>query len=197
MLLWWLHLNSCHYRFVHEAWMTPSIFACASGQQISELDIATGWNSTDNARMVLEHHWDTWVNQSDFEYLASIGINTVRLPIGYWSLGPQFCQGTPFENVSDVYQSSWPRVTRAINMAGQAGLGVLVDLHGAPGSQNGQPHSGISDGITGLFGSPTDMDLTVDVLTFLTEQLANVTNVVGIEILNEPQDDPGLPAFCE
>ncbi|KZT68201.1 glycoside hydrolase family 5 protein [Daedalea quercina L-15889] len=183
--------------FVHEAWMTPSVFACASGQQLSELDIATGWNSTDNARMLLEHHWDTWVNQSDFEYLASIGINTVRLPIGYWSLGPQFCQGTPFENVSDVYQYSWPRVTRAISMAGQAGMGVLVDLHGAPGSQNGQPHSGISDGVTGLFDSPTYMDMTISVLTFLVEQLVNVTNVVGIEILNEPQNDPGLPSFYD
>lgn len=177
--------------------MTPSIFACASGQQLSELDIATGWNCTDNARMVLEHHWDTWINQSDFEYLASIGINTVRLPIGYWSLGPQFCEGTPFENVSDVYENSWPRVTRAISMAGQAGIGVLVDLHGAPGSQNGQPHSGISDGVTGLFDSPTYMNLTIGVLTFLTEQLANVTNIVGIEVLNEPQDDPALPGFCK
>lgn len=177
--------------------MTPSVFACASGQQLSELDIATGWNSIDNARMVLEHHWDTWITASDFEYLASIGINTVRLPIGYWSLGPQFCQGTPFENVSNVYENSWQRVTRAISMAGQAGIGVLVDLHGAPGSQNGQPHSGISDGVTGLFNSQVDMGLTINVLTFLTEQLADVTNVVGIEILNEPHDDPGLPGFCE
>ncbi|KAH9934661.1 glycoside hydrolase superfamily [Fomitopsis serialis] len=182
--------------FVHEAWMTPSVFACASGQQLSELDIATGWNSTDNARMVLEHHWDTFINQSDFEYLASIGINTVRLPIGYWSLGPQFSLGTPFENVSDVYQNSWPRVTRAISMAGQAGMGVLVDLHGAPGSQNGQPHSGVSDGVTGLFNSQANMNLTISILTFLAEQLVNVTNVVGIEILNEPQDDPELPNFC-
>ncbi|TFY65483.1 hypothetical protein EVJ58_g1959 [Rhodofomes roseus] len=147
--------------------------------------------------MILEHHWDTFINQSDFEYLASIGINTVRLPIGYWSLGPQFCQGTPFENVSDVYQNSWPRVTRAISMAGQAGMGVLVDLHGAPGSQNGQPHSGVSDGVTGLFDSQPNMDLTIALLTFLAEQLVNVTNVVGIELLNEPQDDPGLPSLYD
>ncbi|CCL98443.1 uncharacterized protein FIBRA_00440 [Fibroporia radiculosa] len=181
--------------FVHENWMTPSVFACASGQQLSELDIASGWNSTTSARAVLEHHWDTFINQSDFEYLASIGINTVRIPIGYWTLGPDFCQGTPFENVSDVYQNSWPRLTRAINWAGQSGIGVLVDLHGAPGSQNGQPHSGISDGITGLFDSPAYTNLTITVLTFLMEQLMNVTNVIGIELLNEPQDVPQLPDF--
>lgn len=177
--------------------MTPSLFTCASGSQISELDIATGWGSPDGARAVLERHWDTFVDVSDFQYLSGIGINTVRLPIGYWSLGPAFCQGTPFESVADVYRNSWSRVVHAINMASDAGIGVLVDLHGAPGSQNGQPHSGISDGQTNLFGNDYYIGKTMDVLTFLTQQLTNVTNVVGIQILNEPQNADSLPAFCK
>lgn len=176
--------------------MTPSLFTCAAQPQASEIDIANGWGSLDGARSVLEQHWDTFINQSDFQYLASIGINTVRLPIGYWTLGPDFVQGTPYENVSSVYQNSWSRVVRTINMAGQAGIGVLVDLHGAPGSQNGQQHSGISDGQTNLFDSPWYINKTMDVLSFLMGQLGYVTNVVGIEILNEPQDVATLPDFC-
>jgi glucan 1,3-beta-glucosidase len=176
--------------------MTPSLFKCASGNQISELDIASGWGSTTSARAVLERHWDTFINQSDFEYLASIGINTVRLPIGYWSLGPYYCQDTPFSAVAEVYRNSWSRVVRAINMAGEAGIGVLVDLHGAVGSQNGQPHSGVSDRATNLFTVPSNMDKTITVLEFLMQQLGSVTNVVGIEILNEPQNVAGLPDFC-
>ncbi|KAF7793112.1 hypothetical protein EIP86_004220 [Pleurotus ostreatoroseus] len=181
--------------FVHEQWMVPSVFACAAQPQVSEIDIANGWGGLDGARSVLEQHWDTFINQSDFQYLASIGINTVRLPIGYWTLGPDFVQGTPYENVSSVYENSWSRVVRTINLAGQAGIGVLVDLHGAPGSQNGQQHSGISDGQTNLFGNPYWINKTMDVLTFLMGQLGYVTNVVGIEILNEPQDVPSLPDF--
>lgn len=176
--------------------MTPSIFVCAAGPQLSEIDIANGWGSTDGARQILEQHWDTFINQSDFQYLASIGINTVRLPIGYWSLGPDFTQGTPYENVSDVYQNSWSRIVRTINWAGSAGIGVLVDLHAAPGSQNGQQHSGISDGQANLFGSPFYINKTMDVLSFLMGQLGYVSNVVGIQILNEPEDVPSLPDFC-
>lgn len=183
-------------RFTHEQWMTPSIFTCAAGSQISELDIASGWGSTDSARAVLERHWDTFINQSDFEYLASIGINTVRLPIGYWSLGPDFCKDTPFDAVADVYQNSWNRIVRAINMAGEAGIGVLVDLHGAVGSQNGQPHSGISDGATNLFSDESNIEKTINALNYLMQQLAYITNVVGIQILNEPQNVPGLRDFC-
>ena len=55
-----------------------------------------------------------------------------------WSLGPVYCQGTVFEPVAAAYVNSWPRIVRAINWADKYGLGVLVDLHGAPGSQNGK-----------------------------------------------------------
>lgn len=177
--------------------MTPSLFSCAAGDQISELDIASGWGSTTGARAVLERHWDTFINESDFQYLASIGINTVRLPIGYWSLGPTFMQDTPYSEVADVYQNSWARVVRTINLAGSVGIGVLVDLHGAPGSQNGQQHSGVSDGATNLFDSPTYINQTMSVLSYLMKELAHVTNVVGIQILNEPQNVPSLTDFCE
>ena len=123
--------------------MVPSLFTCASGNRAGEYDVASGWGNTNNARQILERHWDTWIQDSDFAYLRSIGINTIRLPIGYWTLGPSFCAGTPFEDVSDVYANSWPRVLRAIKTAEKYGIGVLVDLHGAPGSQNGKFNSSL------------------------------------------------------
>jgi glucan 1,3-beta-glucosidase len=59
--------------FVQEQWMVPSLFTCAAGNKQAELDIANGWGSVDNARQVLEKHWDTWITEDDFAYLASIG----------------------------------------------------------------------------------------------------------------------------
>ncbi|KAK8853316.1 hypothetical protein IAR55_004020 [Kwoniella newhampshirensis] len=181
--------------FVQEQWMNPSLFTCASGNKQAELDVANGWGSVDNARQVLERHWDEWITESDFQFLASIGINTVRLPIGYWSLGPVYCQGTAFESVSASYVNSWARVVRAINWADKYGLGVLVDLHGAPGSQNAQAHSGVSDGQQNLFNNPTNIQLTINILTYLTQQLVKVNNVVGLQILNEPSNVDSLPSF--
>ena len=177
--------------------MTPSLFTCASGSQAAEIDIAYGWWGIDNARTVLERHWDTFINETDFQNLARIGINTVRLPIGYWNLGPDFMQATAFESVAQVYRNCWPRIVRAINQAGHFGIGVLVDLHGAVGSQNGQQHSGVSDGVTSLFSVPSNMDKTIEVLRFLTQELAGVNNVVGIQILNEPLDVVNLTDFCK
>lgn len=177
--------------------MTPSVFECAAGNKLAEIDIANGWGSLDGAQAVLERHWDTFINESDFQYLATIGINTVRIPLGYWNLGPKFMSGTPFEPVASVYENCWPRVLRAVNQAAKVGVGVLLDLHGAVGSQNGQPHSGVSDGKTQLFDSQDNMDKTVEVLAFLAEQFASTNNVVGIELLNEPAYIDELPDFCE
>jgi glucan 1,3-beta-glucosidase len=39
--------------------------------------------------------------------------------------------------VRDQYVGAWPRVLRAVSLAEKYGIGVLIDLHGAPGSQNG------------------------------------------------------------
>lgn len=177
--------------------MTPSLFDCAAGDGIAEIDIAHGWGSIESARAILERHWDTFITAPDFEWLSSIGINTVRLPIGYWNLGPEFCKDTPFGDVAEVYRNSWRRIVRAINMAGMYGLGVLVDLHGAVGSQNGQDHSGVSDGQMNLFSDAGNVDKTINVLTYLTKELVHVNNIVGIEILNEPKYVAELEGFCE
>ncbi|KXN92012.1 Glucan 1,3-beta-glucosidase 3 [Leucoagaricus sp. SymC.cos] len=181
--------------FVHEQWMTPSLFQCASPPKVSEIDIAAGWGSMDNARAVLERHWDTFITENDLTYLASIGINTVRLPIAYFTLGPQFMIGTPFEPYSEVYKNAWPRLLRAIRQAGDAGIGVLVDMHGAPGSQNGQQHSGISDGQTNFFNSYDYQRKTIEALKFLVQQLGPITNVIGVQLLNEPFGHPSLENF--
>ncbi|KAF7304812.1 Glycoside hydrolase family 5 protein [Mycena kentingensis (nom. inval.)] len=176
--------------FVLENWMTPSMFP---PHAISEHDVVSS-DPISCSRRRLERHWDSWIEDSDLRYLASIGINTVRLPIGYWGLGPDYCKDTPFADVADVYTNAWSAIVRAINTAESHGIGVLVDLHAAPGSQNGQPHSGVSDKRIGTF-SPEYRSKTIDVLRHLVEQLCNVTNVVGIQILNEPQDGGALVDF--
>ncbi len=124
--------------FMLEAWMVPSLFNCASAPGISEYDVAAGWNG--DSKSVLERHWDSFVTESDFEWLAGMGINTVRLPLGYWHIGTgetDWVMGTMYEGVRNNYSGAWPRVLRAVNWAAKHGIGILIDLHGAPGSQNG------------------------------------------------------------
>lgn len=61
----------------------------------------------------------------------------------------------------------------------------------------GHSHSGTSDGRQNLFANEANMSKTLHVLSELLDRLCNVTNVVGIELLNEPAADPGLEGFCK
>lgn len=63
--------------FVLERWISDSPFRNAAGSGQSDLDVATG----SGAKEILEHHWDTWIVDTDWEWLAEKGINTVRIPV--------------------------------------------------------------------------------------------------------------------
>ncbi|TCD69535.1 Glucan 1,3-beta-glucosidase 3 [Steccherinum ochraceum] len=181
--------------FVLERWIADGPFQHASSPGQSDLDVARG----SQAKEILEHHWDTWITPDDFKWLADRGINTVRIPIGYYHVSgadPSVLRGTDFADHLSVYEGAWHRITTAIATARQHGIGVLIDLHAAPGKQNRDAHSGTSSPNLSFF-TKHNMAHTTHVLTVLLTQLSRfaesqtppLRNIVGIELLNEPQPD--------
>lgn len=178
--------------FVLERWISeePFRFAAAPGQ--SDLDVARG----QNAKEVLEHHWDTWITENDWVWITERGINTVRIPIGYYHLcgiDRSVLDRTEFKDFYHVFSGAWTRIVMAIEAARRYGIGVLLDLHAAPGKQNDDAHGGTSNPPT-FFSNSRNKEHTVNVLHILLRTLNHVcqthdprlTNVVGIELLNEP-----------
>lgn len=51
------------------------------------------------------------------------------------------------------------------------GLKIIIDLHAAPGSQNGFQHSSTRDGSQEWGKSDENIQQTVDVISFLTARL--------------------------
>ncbi|KAH7887222.1 glycoside hydrolase family 5 protein [Phlebopus sp. FC_14] len=180
--------------FVLERWITdaPFRFAAAPGQ--SDLDVAKG----SHAKEILEQHWDTWITANDFEWLASKGINAVRIPIGYYhicGLDDSILNNTDFQGLEDVFSGAWVRLANAVETAQRFGIGVLIDLHSAPGKQNQDSHSGTSSPRVSLFESRSNLKLTIWVLRILVEALRSLRseckpplyNIIGVELLNEPK----------
>lgn len=67
----------------------------------SELDFLEARMTEEQAKEALEDHWSFFVNERDFEYLSSISINSVRIPIGYWIVG--ILTSGPFKRYEYVY----------------------------------------------------------------------------------------------
>lgn len=61
------------------------------------------------------------------------------MQIGYWTVGKEHCrcEKTVFWPYMDKYENQWSFVLRAIQWAAKYNIGVLIDYHGAEGSQNG------------------------------------------------------------
>jgi glucan 1,3-beta-glucosidase len=89
---------------------------------------------SDRAYQILKSHWDSWATLADFQKIAKAGFNTVRIPIGYWAYS--------LDSGESYTQGAAPYLDNAIDWARQTGLKVMIDLHGAPLSQNGFDNSG-------------------------------------------------------
>ncbi|XP_026391108.1 glucan 1,3-beta-glucosidase-like isoform X2 [Papaver somniferum] len=62
----------------------------------------------------------------------------------------------------------------------------IINLHAAPGSQNGMEHSSSRDGSTDWPTSQAYISQSLDVIEFLASRYGNHPALLGIELLNEP-----------
>ncbi|KAH0169142.1 putative Exo-beta-1,3-glucanase, partial [Aureobasidium melanogenum] len=165
---------------VLEPWITPSIFQAYPMSEgiVDEYTLGEKLGQ-DAAYNVLKPHWDSWVQLADFQKIANSGFNVVRIPIGYWA----------YDNANSPYVSgAAPYMDQAIDWARQTGLKVIVDLHGAPGSQNGFDNSGQRTNNID-FQQGDNVQRTLAVLQTIQNKYADSSYddvVAGIELLNEP-----------
>ncbi|KAF8204071.1 glycoside hydrolase family 5 protein [Pholiota molesta] len=164
---------------VLEPWITPSIFDNTGDSRIVDEYTFGQYQSHSTALATLQNHWDTWITESDFAAIAAAGLNHVRLPIGYWAF--DVSAGEPY------IQGQLPYLTKAVTWAGNHGLKLIVDLHGAPGSQNGYDNSGQRMSSPTWQTQQSNIDRTKAIITKLGSMFANNVNVVPIIApLNEP-----------
>lgn len=163
--------------FVLEPWITPSIFEQASNPAVKDEHTYTQTLGKEEAYRRLSQHWNSWITQDDFYQIAKAGLNHVRIPIGYWAVAP--LAGDPY------VQGQLAVLDKAIGWARAAGVKVMLDLHGAPGSQNGFDNSGRQGPINWQQGNTVSQ--TLDAIRGLASRYASASDVVtSIQLLNEP-----------
>jgi glucan 1,3-beta-glucosidase len=170
---------------VLEKWMTPSVFEGLNATDETTYCVELGGA----AETRLKHHWQTFITRDDFAWLASIGINAVRIPIGHWIFGANY----PYHRTYGEYQH--PFVVGGIDILDQAfqwaeelGLLILLDLHAAPGCQNGFDNGGIKD-VCEWHTDESYINHSLWVLEQLAERYHGRPALHGIEVLNEPRWD--------
>ncbi len=155
---------------VLEPWITPSLFEGTNAP-----DEFTYCDTADTSRFrKLSKHRKAFIGRQDFAWLAGQGIQAVRIPVGYWVFGDQ----SPYAGAIDY-------LDKAFGWAEEYGIKVLVCLHGVPGSQNGEMHSG-RQGEIGWHTDPENILLSLVTIERLAKRYAGRPGLLGIELLNEP-----------
>ncbi|KAF7337353.1 Glycoside hydrolase family 5 protein [Mycena sanguinolenta] len=144
----------------------------------------------------LEKHYDTFITEQDIAQIAGAGLNWVRLPIPFWAIntwsnigvqGDGTIGGEPF-----LGGVCWKYIVRLFAWARKYGIRVNLDLHTAPGSQNGYNHSGklgqinFLNGPMGIANAQRLVDYIRMIAEFISQpEYSDVVQMFGI--LNEPQ----------
>jgi glucan 1,3-beta-glucosidase len=157
---------------VLEKWMVPTVYRGAESEDEYGLCLGLGAQ----AKAHLQQHRETFITAEDFRWIKERGLNAVRLPVGYWALE------APKPFVEAAYFIDF-----ALDQAQGNGLKLLLDLHGAPGSQNGWDHSG-RRGEIGWHKDPNNVRETLRILETLAQKYGKHPALFGIELLNEPHD---------
>ncbi|KAL8280667.1 hypothetical protein RQP46_006990 [Phenoliferia psychrophenolica] len=165
---------------VLEPWITPSLFNAVNNNAAVDEWTYTQILGRREATSRLKQHWNTWITQSDINAIAAAGLNHVRIPIGYWAF--DISAGEPY------VQGQYPYLLQTIQWCKAAGIRVIVDIHGGPGSQNGFDNSGRRGNI-GWHTQQSNVQRTKAVLQTLSAEFEKATYngvVTALQYLNEP-----------
>ncbi|KAF5740250.1 glucan 1 3-beta-glucosidase A [Tripterygium wilfordii] len=156
----------------------PSVFVITrTGGLHGEFQLTNGYGP--NAQHILKDHWTTFIVEDDFKFISQNGINAVRIPVGWWIASDPT---PPWPYVGGSLQA----LDNAFFWANKYGLRVIIDLHAAPGSQNGYEHSSSRDGSLEWGLTDENIQQTVNIIDFLTARYAKSPSLYAVELINEP-----------
>ncbi|KAL8491390.1 hypothetical protein ACS0TY_023133 [Phlomoides rotata] len=162
----------------------PSVFLLTiSGRLQGEYQITNGYGPL-LAPQVMKEHWSTYIVEEDFKFIKKNGLNAVRIPVGWWI-------ATHPNPPKPYVAGSLLALDNAFSWAQKYGIRVIIDLHAAPGSQNGWEHSSSRDGSQEWGQTDANIQQTVDVIDFLTARYAKSPSLFAVELINEPLS-PGV-----
>ena len=133
----------------------------------------------------MQYYYDCFFTTEDFRIIKEdLQLNTIRLPFYYLNILNEDL--TLKEEEEAFAYLDW-----FIGEAAKQEIYIVLDLHGAPGSQNGFEHSGVEKRVAGLWDSAENLDATVALWEFIAHHYTVTRPDLGAwiatyDLLNEP-----------
>lgn len=173
---------------LQEFWMCPTKYSYGSYTVTCEMDIyktLTARFGEAAMRELIGVYQDSYWTEADFDNCKALGMNCIRLPFWYMN----------FVDFNGNYiNNAFSRIDWFLEQAGKRGMYVILDMHGAPGSQNGSDHSGVDGGNSKEAASQffygnnawANQQLYYDLWYKIAQRYKDNPVVAGYDLLNEP-----------
>ncbi|MDB5327840.1 MAG: glycoside hydrolase family protein [Phycisphaerales bacterium] len=123
----------------------------------------------------------SYVTPRDFGLVKSFGFNTVRLPFDYRLLQDDASPGT-------LRPDAFVWLDKALTMAEAAGVYVILDMHGVPGGQSKQDHTGQADQ-NKLWTDTAAQERAAVLWKAIADRYKDRSVVAAYDLINEPYGD--------
>ncbi|MDR3313402.1 MAG: glycoside hydrolase family 5 protein [Oscillospiraceae bacterium] len=158
---------------VHEEWMCPA----KTPDFMTLRDTLATRFGAEKRDELLALYQDRYWQEQDFDRCAAMGATVIRLPFLYMNLT---------DDAGNFLPDAFKRLDWFVANCAKRGIYVILDLHGAYGSQNGQHHSGqINDGRQ-LFYNKENRAKTIRLWKAVASHFRGNPDVAGYDLLNEP-----------
>jgi glucan 1,3-beta-glucosidase len=142
-----------------------------------EVNLDTRFGYAERQRL-MQLFRDNWITARDWDQMQKFGLNVVRLPFIYSVVEDE-------KNPRTLRADAWRYLDEAIAQAEKRGMYVILDLHGAVGSQGWEQHSGCA-GKNKYWDTPEYQQRTAWLWQQVAGRYKDRAAVAGYSVLNEP-----------
>ena len=148
----------------------------------------------EGAQELLNIFYDNWITEWDLDNIKAMGFNCVRVPFWYRN----FYTGSVYGDESELKKilddnGEWDfsRLDWIVEECSKRELYVILDMHGAAGSQSSAPHAGKDMADAPLMGKEGERyrELTDELWTAIASRFNGNPAVAMYDLLNEPMCD--------
>ncbi len=170
---------------LQELWMTPTRGTTRVKDEMTIQSRLENRFGKEKARELEAAYRDSYWTETDFDNVRALGANCIRLPFWYRNL---------VEEDGTLREDAFARIDWFVSEAGKRGIYVILDMHGAPGSQNGSDHSGVDGGrdkkgASGFFfgeNAERNRERFLELWKTIAAHYKGNPTVAGYDLLNEP-----------
>ena len=132
--------------------------------------------------------YKNYFTEPDAEYIHSLGLNLVRIPVNYRRFEDDMNPGV-------IKEDAFKYLDTVINLCAKNQIYTIIDLHALPGSQNQHWHSDNPTHVASFWIYKEFQDRVIHLWKAIAEHYKNNPWVAGYDVINEPAEPTGEKLF--